>query len=520
MANRQYIGARYVPKLMGNWDINASYEAFSIVQYLNTSYTSKKPVPAGTQISNTEYWVATSIYNAQVEEYRQEVEGYKQDVENLETTVNGQIENLQTTVNGQIENLQTTVNVQIENLQTTVNGQIKNLETTVNGQIENLTTNVNNTIDEIEKQIEGAVNVRAFGAVGDANYYDNSTMRYYKNAEHTLEPTSDVTAVNNAIAYAIENNLHTIYFPKGEYYLPNWSYTLDISKLNFVGDGNASLISTGLGDKSTFITLVSPLDLGMYDNARTPIRSIAIKGAYFNGIKSASVNGIKFDVDTKIVPCHSSFENVVIMRFANGISAGQIYKTTFINCTIIACEHGYHLDAKAAIPVYIIGGFIECCDYGIVDLAATWGNLVVVGCALEYNRSAIYCPSDGRDIFIGCRIEGDPLSAINYPIQGNNCCFTDCDFLFINNYVDNVRYWINNPSQFIKEEYSSLIYSNLGEMRFENCLIGVDNGIKQASGNYKIATIANGLHIVNCKWNGDSTNIADPQYYATIKTTF
>ena len=53
---RQYIGARYVPKFADPiaWDKNNSYEALTIVTYLNNSYTSKKPVPVGVEITNNE----------------------------------------------------------------------------------------------------------------------------------------------------------------------------------------------------------------------------------------------------------------------------------------------------------------------------------------------------------------------------------------------------------------------------------------------------------------------------------
>ena len=82
--NRQYIGARYVPKFADPiaWDKANSYEALTIVTYLNNSYTSKKPVPANTEITDTEYWVVTGNYNAQVEEYRQETEKVKEDINN------------------------------------------------------------------------------------------------------------------------------------------------------------------------------------------------------------------------------------------------------------------------------------------------------------------------------------------------------------------------------------------------------------------------------------------------------
>lgn len=76
--NRQYVGARYVPKFANpiEWNKNNSYEALTIVSYLNNSYTSKIPVPAGIEITNTKYWVITGNYNAQVEQYRQDVQTY------------------------------------------------------------------------------------------------------------------------------------------------------------------------------------------------------------------------------------------------------------------------------------------------------------------------------------------------------------------------------------------------------------------------------------------------------------
>jgi hypothetical protein len=72
LINRQYVGARYVPKVMGEWNKALQYEALSIVTYAGNSFTSKIPVPANVDISNKTYWVNTGNYNAQVEAYRQE----------------------------------------------------------------------------------------------------------------------------------------------------------------------------------------------------------------------------------------------------------------------------------------------------------------------------------------------------------------------------------------------------------------------------------------------------------------
>lgn len=89
MAERQYIGARYVPVFADpvEWDNVRQYEALTIVTHLGNSFTSRKPVPAGVDITNGEYWVNTGNYNEQVEVYRQQVEAVNADVEKLKNQV-------------------------------------------------------------------------------------------------------------------------------------------------------------------------------------------------------------------------------------------------------------------------------------------------------------------------------------------------------------------------------------------------------------------------------------------------
>lgn len=82
LINRQYVGARYVPKVMGEWNKALQYEALSIVTYEGNSFTSKVPVPANIDISNETYWVNTGNYNAQVEAYRQETRQLENNLNN------------------------------------------------------------------------------------------------------------------------------------------------------------------------------------------------------------------------------------------------------------------------------------------------------------------------------------------------------------------------------------------------------------------------------------------------------
>lgn len=83
---REYIGARYVP-LFANppeWDNSRGYEPLTIVLYQGNSYTSTQTVPPGIDIDNTEFWLLTGNYNAQIEQYRQEVQAFNGRITDLE----------------------------------------------------------------------------------------------------------------------------------------------------------------------------------------------------------------------------------------------------------------------------------------------------------------------------------------------------------------------------------------------------------------------------------------------------
>ena len=103
LINRQYVGARYVPKIMGEWDKNIPYEPLSIVTYKGNSFTSKIPVPAKVDIGDATYWVSTGNYNAQIEEYRKETFEAKQLASNTNTDLQ-EFKKNQTNTNNEINN--------------------------------------------------------------------------------------------------------------------------------------------------------------------------------------------------------------------------------------------------------------------------------------------------------------------------------------------------------------------------------------------------------------------------------
>ena len=78
MSVREYIGARYLPLFPDDpqWSITNTYEPLTVVQNLGSSYISRQYVPAGIQLSNTDYWVLWADFNSQIEQYRAEVQTF------------------------------------------------------------------------------------------------------------------------------------------------------------------------------------------------------------------------------------------------------------------------------------------------------------------------------------------------------------------------------------------------------------------------------------------------------------
>ena len=63
----QYIGARYVPKFEGTYDNTQAYENMVVVDNgMGTSYISKVPVPAGTPLTDTNYWALYGASNGAI----------------------------------------------------------------------------------------------------------------------------------------------------------------------------------------------------------------------------------------------------------------------------------------------------------------------------------------------------------------------------------------------------------------------------------------------------------------------
>ena len=86
MSVREYIGARYVPVFADpiQWDPTLVYEPLTVVTDQGASYVSRRMVPEGILLDNTEYWVLWADFNAQLQHYIDEVDAFDGRIDALE----------------------------------------------------------------------------------------------------------------------------------------------------------------------------------------------------------------------------------------------------------------------------------------------------------------------------------------------------------------------------------------------------------------------------------------------------
>lgn len=184
-----YIGARYVPLIMGAYDATQAYEPLSIVLYEGASYTSKQAVPAGVAPTNDEYWALTGNYNAQVEQYRTEVNEYKQQVTDAVQTVEEELEAQTQAFEGKISEYNANATEKTTLFNT-------NYETKLNA----FNTNAQNKTDAYNSNAEEKTNAYNSNATTKYNAYnDNANTRSAELSALVNQARDLVTALGSAV---------------------------------------------------------------------------------------------------------------------------------------------------------------------------------------------------------------------------------------------------------------------------------------------------------------------------------
>ena len=185
-----YVGHRYVPKLMGEWDNAKTYEALSIVQYQGNSFTSRQNVPIGIEITNDEFWAATGNYNAQVENYRlaviennTKVENYHQEVLDSLTDIDG---NTFETLTGRLQD---------------IDNQFKDVSifrNVLDYGVKNDGTDTEDALNALEGGYTYVFPSGEYGVKGFTETENETGFKIKSNTRYIFEPNAKIKVLNNA----------------------------------------------------------------------------------------------------------------------------------------------------------------------------------------------------------------------------------------------------------------------------------------------------------------------------------
>ena len=184
MAMNRYVGMRYVPIIVGEHSTERSYEALSIVTDANgASYTSKRDVPIGIALSNTDYWVCTGNYNAQVDSYRAEV---TEAVEHIDATA----ESMSTEFDAKLDDMDDRYTADKNALQSAWDDEVTSLNNTWQGDVNDLNDLRNQTVTDFNTAIS-RIPIKYYNGLSQITEHD-VVERVYKfetvNATYTVVP--------------------------------------------------------------------------------------------------------------------------------------------------------------------------------------------------------------------------------------------------------------------------------------------------------------------------------------------
>ena len=299
-----YVGYRYVPKIMGDWDSTQIYEPLSIVQYQGNSFTSRQFVPSGVELTNEEYWASTGNYNAQIEQYRQDVVNLGNNI----NTVSGEVINAR---NGE-ENLSVRLDKDFNN----INGE---LITARNGE-ENLSVRLDNDLNSTTNKLNSRTQITPDDFEGN-----------------------DFQKIQLALDYAIDNNTGIVF--KRNFDITGEG-TLNIKK---AGNIRQPIQLFGVGGG-----IIKSDEGFMFSSDQTYTGDI-----YTYGLKFISSNGVGttvFDGDKiiRVFDTASSFRNVDCV-----VKAEKYIQSYHFNNTSIIQGRGSAIKAPAMFAMKFTNILVE-----------------------------------------------------------------------------------------------------------------------------------------------------------------
>ncbi len=276
------------------------------------------------------------------------------------------------------------------------------------------------------KQSVGFVNIKDFGAIGNANYYYQGA--WYADQDHTILANDDTAAIQAAIDSAKygtheDNRPLRIYSPRGKY-LISGTLHVDADKgegfqdIVFEGDGRASTV--WCKSNSGYIVTVN-MAFKPSSNANFTYRGIKFKDMKFSGAQ-----GEKIAKGVRLAFCQNAvFENVHFTWLDKEVSlTNESHYPRFDNCMFTFSNYGiYNMEtAEDGIPVgWSNNGIITNCNFqacSVSTISLGQGNSWnMIGGAFEQKNGTAYISNNNK--LTGVRVEQNDDTKTWIQIDGN-----------------------------------------------------------------------------------------------------
>lgn len=300
MSVREYIGARYLPLFPDDpqWSIANAYEPLTVVQNLGSSYISRRYVPAGIQLSNTDYWVLWADFNSQIEQYRTEVQAFDgrittnaNDIDALEVRLPKSAFTSTNTVKKAIDDLSALLPASSFSASNTVSNAMADLQSSVNTQLLNAVQNYRDSY------------VVIIGDSWNAGAADGALSNY---------------DIANGWGSQLADRLH-----------------MNRDKLLNYGQPSAGFVSEGGSQNRTFRSLLDLADAAMGDN-RNKVAHIIVGGGVNDASDidagTASVGDVQTAVTAFCNRCASRFPNAIVHIFPMLFPAHVAVRVADVTC--------------------------------------------------------------------------------------------------------------------------------------------------------------------------------------------
>lgn len=205
MAENIYVGNRYVPYYDGLWDAAKQYESLTAVTQDNNAYISRKPVPAGTPVTDQEFWAFWGSGNAVIDALSTRVTALEGRVNGVEVRLTASEQEIldlasrMTNAETNIDQLFATTNAHDDSISQLLS-EISAIKNTISAMQSDINT-LQNTTEKVANKNTGSgyMGMKSGAAAGRTLYSSPIIMCANLTSAQTLTSGEEIVRFNNVI---------------------------------------------------------------------------------------------------------------------------------------------------------------------------------------------------------------------------------------------------------------------------------------------------------------------------------